>query len=477
MSEVQGKLEIQGTQDNLTRIELNGDNGSITAGGSAQTGALLLRDAQEKERIRLGLIKVFGPQQVGGSTAPQVVAQYWGMRIKDANGEDLMRIGFIPAPKVGAAPSASTVSLILGATGHAGLLQLNNNNGAPRVRLGQEANGTDSELEIRNENNTEKTQIKGGEVTLQRSNKPVVRLDASSSTAWIGGNGDDGNILLFPASGDNSSLATSTVRLSGQSGQLQLGKKGSLQKSRVELDGATGQVALRAGNADTIFLDGSKGQMTLRADDKNRILLESARGYIELNDENGATKMRLFGSHGHAWLGGHGEGGLVAIFPSTADNVTDTTKASIFLDGNAGDIILQNADCAEEFDVAADVTVEPGTVMVIDDEGRMRPSSTSYDRRVAGVVSGAGSLKPGIVLGRQTSSSTRLPIALTGKVNCYVDASSAPIETGDLLTTSNTPGCAMKALDTAQAFGAVIGKALSPLSTGNGLIPILVALQ
>jgi hypothetical protein len=35
----------------------------------------------------------------------------------------------------------------------------------------------------------------------------------------------------------------------------------------------------------------------------------------------------------------------------------------------------------------------------------------------------------------------------------------------------------MKAENPALAFGAVIGKALRPLASGRGLVPILVALQ
>ena len=51
------------------------------------------------------------------------------------------------------------------------------------------------------------------------------------------------------------------------------------------------------------------------------------------------------------------------------------------------------------------------------------------------------------------------------------------IEIGDLLTTSPTPGHAMKADDPLKAFGTVIGKALRPLAAGQGLLPILIALQ
>lgn len=151
-----------------------------------------------------------------------------------------------------------------------------------------------------------------------------------------------------------------------------------------------------------------------------------------------------------------------------------------FFDGNVvvtGDITLTGADFAEEFDVTATAEVEPGTVMVLDERGALQPSRQAYDKRVAGVISGAGNYNPGIVLDKQQASENRMPVALVGKVYCKVDAQYASIEVGDLLTTSDTPGHAMKADDPFKAFGSVIGKALRPLQAGRGLIPILIALQ
>jgi hypothetical protein len=78
---------------------------------------------------------------------------------------------------------------------------------------------------------------------------------------------------------------------------------------------------------------------------------------------------------------------------------------------------------------------------------------------------------------RRPSDIGRVPLALMGKVYCKVDATRVPVQVGDLLTTSSTPGHAMKATDPLRAFGAVIGKALRPFENGTGLIPILVALQ
>lgn len=151
-----------------------------------------------------------------------------------------------------------------------------------------------------------------------------------------------------------------------------------------------------------------------------------------------------------------------------------------FFKGNVvvtGDIFLTNQDCAEDFDISGAEKIEPGTVMVIDQEGALRQSEKAYDKRVAGVISGAGDYKPGIILGKRQSENNRMPIALVGKVYCKVDARYSPIEVGDLLTTSHTPGHAMKADDPLKAFGSVIGKALRSLADGQGLIPILIALQ
>lgn len=142
-----------------------------------------------------------------------------------------------------------------------------------------------------------------------------------------------------------------------------------------------------------------------------------------------------------------------------------------------GDITLINQDCAEDFNISSAHEIEPGTVMVIQEGDALEISQSPYDKRVAGVISGAGNLKPAVVLGKQSSQNKRMPLALLGKVYCKVDAGYSEVEVGDLLTTSPTPGHAMKAADPNRAFGAVIGKALQPLAEGRGLIPILIALQ
>jgi len=169
-------------------------------------------------------------------------------------------------------------------------------------------------------------------------------------------------------------------------------------------------------------------------------------------------------------------GGLIA-------NLNATIKENLTVGGTvnvAGDVVLANQDCAEDFDVGTSTIADPGTVLIIDEHGQLRESWQAYDKKVAGIVSGAHEFRPGLILGRHmiaNDGNRRVPVALIGKVYCKVDAQYAPIEIGDLLTTSLTPGHAMKASDRGMAFGSVIGKALAPMESGRGLVPVLVALQ
>ncbi|MEM9544115.1 MAG: hypothetical protein AAGA60_32100, partial [Cyanobacteria bacterium P01_E01_bin.42] len=186
-------------------------------------------------------------------------------------------------------------------------------------------------------------------------------------------------------------------------------------------------------------------------------------GFIQSIDEGNFTGGLAF------YVNGSGPGRKQSI-----QEVMRLVNGNVYVEG---DIIMKNADCAEEFTIEEAETIEPGTVMVIEREGQLRQSTKAYDKKVAGVISGAGDFKPGLILDRQSEQTNRLPIALMGKVYCKVDAQYGALEIGDLLTTSPTPGHAMKAEDPLRAFGAVIGKALRPLQEGMDLIPILVALQ
>ncbi len=142
--------------------------------------------------------------------------------------------------------------------------------------------------------------------------------------------------------------------------------------------------------------------------------------------------------------------------------------------------ILGGADLAEPFDVCTsrDDEIKPGMVVVIDPDhpGQLMPSSQAYDRKVAGVISGAGGVEAGLSMGHDgTIANGKHPVALTGRVYCMADATTEAIEPGDMLTTANSPGAAMKAADFDRARGATIGKAMTTLKRGErGLVLVLV---
>jgi hypothetical protein len=140
--------------------------------------------------------------------------------------------------------------------------------------------------------------------------------------------------------------------------------------------------------------------------------------------------------------------------------------------------LLGGADLAEPFAMSGG-TVPVGALVVIDDEnpGKLKLSDRAYDTRVAGIVSGAGGVKPGLTLSQKDVFEDGQNVAINGRVYCLADALYGVIKPGDLLTTSNTPGHAMGATDRDRANGSVIGKAMSPLADGQGLVLVLVSLQ
>jgi hypothetical protein len=166
---------------------------------------------------------------------------------------------------------------------------------------------------------------------------------------------------------------------------------------------------------------------------------------------------------------------------------SSTNGIRIYEDGTVAVKVLQitgGADLSEQFNVRPtqeDVSLSAGMVVCIDPDnpGDLKIAAQAYDRTVAGVISGAADVKPGMVMGQHgTDADGDHPVALTGRVYCLADASNNAIQPGDLLTTSNTPGYAMKVTNHTQAQGAILGKAMQKLEKGQkGLILILVTLQ
>jgi hypothetical protein len=137
----------------------------------------------------------------------------------------------------------------------------------------------------------------------------------------------------------------------------------------------------------------------------------------------------------------------------------------------------QGLDYAEGFDISDMEKPSPGSVVIIDPDnpGKLTVSTTAYDTKVAGIVAGANGMSSGVRLGAGQFDND---VALAGRVFCKVDATSVAVKTGDLLTTADLPGYAMKVDDFARAQGAILGKAMQDLKKGDkGEILVLVTLQ
>ncbi|NIU13721.1 MAG: DUF5050 domain-containing protein [candidate division Zixibacteria bacterium] len=153
---------------------------------------------------------------------------------------------------------------------------------------------------------------------------------------------------------------------------------------------------------------------------------------------------------------------------------------NILIESSDGTDILElgeGLDYAEGFDVSESTKIDAGTVLIIDADnpGKLAISVKAYDSKVAGIVAGAKGIGSGVRLG---AGGFDYDVALAGRVYCNVDATEAGVEPGDLLTTSATPGYAMKSTDYARAQGTILGKAMESLEKGQkGQILVLVTLQ
>jgi len=142
--------------------------------------------------------------------------------------------------------------------------------------------------------------------------------------------------------------------------------------------------------------------------------------------------------------------------------------------------VTGGSDLAEPFAISAgEQPVAEGAVVVIDEAnpGQLKLTDRPYDTRVAGVVSGANGIHPGIQMHQQGLLEGGRNVALTGRVYVQADTINGAILPGDLLTTSSTPGRAMRVSDHVRAQGAILGKAMTGLKAGPGMVLVLVTLQ
>lgn len=144
-----------------------------------------------------------------------------------------------------------------------------------------------------------------------------------------------------------------------------------------------------------------------------------------------------------------------------------------------GGTVTGGADFAESVAVAGDRSQHgPGDLLVVDATAKrqLALATLPYSTLVAGIYS----TQPGVLATPHSMyqiADNEIPLAIVGIVPCKVSAENGPIQPGDLLVSSSTPGHAMKGTDRSRMLGAVVGKALEPLSEGKGVIQVLVTLQ
>jgi hypothetical protein len=311
----------------------------------------------------------------------------------------------------------------------------------------------------------------GAQLTLRSgggTNRVYMKAGESGGTITLYQN-DGGTGMVLD--GDDGGAGAITVRSTNGS-------------TRVLIDGANslggGEVSVRKSDgAETIVLDGSGAQISTYGSDGLEQIRLWGLGYGEilLKDSSVAnlTAVRL---------SANGTGGGLLQLSKSDGTATITLDADVAGEGRITTQVIQitgGSDLSEKFDVTpVHDELKAGLIVSIDPEnpGRLVTSSTAYDRTVAGIISGAGGVKPGMLMGQAgTAADGKHPVALSGRVYCWMDADQGAIRPGDLLTTSSTPGHGMKVTDHAQAQGAIIGKAMSSLEKGKGLVLVLVSLQ
>jgi hypothetical protein len=374
----------------------------------------------------------------------------------------------------------------------------------PRIRYGGNGQGASNGLLIQGSgDSTKMTILDNGNVGLGIGNvNPATLLDIAGGSVlldasqYIYGNqtsGSRGFIKLYDGSTGNMELGTTFG-----TGNI-LFTAGGLQNVMIQSDGDVGI--------------GTSNPLTNLDVREDAFYLQSGKNLGSINYYSGTGTLFQFASAQSYDNSGQGGGGFgmvsgnnvvspIVWFYNAANNgfqvrkkgyddtvqnglklfeVTNSGNSWVY--GTASSRVVEirgGSDFAEPFDILGAENVQPGMVVAIDPEnpGQLRIAAKAYDFTVAGCVSGANGIQPGLVMQQEGSpASGKFPVALSGRVYCWVDATYSAVKPGDLLTTSATPGHAMKVLDYDLARGAIIGKAMSALEKGLGLVLVLVTLQ
>jgi hypothetical protein len=220
----------------------------------------------------------------------------------------------------------------------------------------------------------------------------------------------------------------------------------------------------------------------LSATESNNLAITSSGGYgfITFTTSGSTERMRVTNT-GNVGIGTTSPGAKLEVNGSV--KLTANSGASItFADGTTQSTAFTGVLCGGDYAESVDPTGEraaytAGDVLILDETspGKIAKSTEAYSTLVAGVYS----TKPGVVGRRQTTPKTdaEVPMAMVGIVPTKVSTVNGSIHVGDLLVSSSKAGYAMRGTDRGRMLGAVLGKAMNSLESGDGVIEVLVTLQ
>jgi hypothetical protein len=170
------------------------------------------------------------------------------------------------------------------------------------------------------------------------------------------------------------------------------------------------------------------------------------------------------GANAPATTGGAGGAGATPGGAGGGGGAGETTTGGIGGLGARGEVRVWSlrgagADLAEMYPTN-DASLSPGDVVAIDPDLKtgVKKSGKAYDDTILGVIS----TEPGLVIGSTDGLGEKpVLVALSGRIPVKVTLENGPINIGDYLTASSTPGAAMKATKA----GAIIGQALTAHET------------
>ena len=252
------------------------------------------------------------------------------------------------------------------------------------------------------------------------------------------------------------------------------GNNGQVTRLRAYAGGVDSTLSLaKLARGSDLFIDSSSdvGLGTTSPNATLNILSSNAAGAFLIQNTTGYTDFFVSSSAGKVGIGTTSPSVGFQVGVGTPSNVS--TANDVFVNGSiqyGGNLYGPGADVAEKIGTSAQ-GLTPGTVVELNPEepDTIRESTGAYSTLVAGVVS----TRPGITLGDETRG---VALAVAGRVPVKADTANGPIAVGDLLTTSSTPGEAMRCTEQDKCFGAVLGKAMEPLPSGSGTITALVTI-